>query len=82
MGGLISRRSLGWFLTVVGILWGIYGGGQFLVGLVRVVTEPERAGPALVAVTGALIFCVGALVAWGGRRLRRPERPHRLGAIR
>jgi len=67
----MSRSVFGWFLTVVGILWGIYGGGQFLVGAVRAISEPERTAPFALALTGALIFGLGALVAWGGRRLRR-----------
>lgn len=67
----MSRSIFGWFLTVVGVLWGIYGGGQFLVGVVRAISEPERTAPLVLALTGALIFGLGALVAWGGRRLRR-----------
>jgi hypothetical protein len=65
------RRLGGWLLTIAGILWGVYGGGQLLIGTILAIQGPDRSARAYVALTGAVIFAMGALAAWGGRRLRR-----------
>jgi hypothetical protein len=52
-------------------LCGIYGAIQFLIGAVPAIRGPERTVWGAVAITGALFFAVGALIAWVGRRLRR-----------
>jgi hypothetical protein len=67
----IVRRTGGWLLTVLGILWGVYGAIHLLLGVARAIHGPERTAPLGVALSGAAIFAAGAVVAWGGRRLRR-----------
>lgn len=64
-------RIAGWLLTVVGILWAIYGGFQFSLGVVHTIKGPERTAPLTDTLTGGVLFGMGAVVAWGGRRLRR-----------
>jgi hypothetical protein len=47
------------------------GAVQLVVGAVLEIQKPERAAPIGVALGGALIVAMGALAAWGGRRLRQ-----------
>jgi hypothetical protein len=65
------RGLFGWILTLVGIIVGVYGAIQLLIGVVAAVRGPELAPAIGVAVGGALIFGMGALIVWGGWRLRR-----------
>jgi hypothetical protein len=67
------RTLLGWILTILGIICGIYGAFQLLIGTVLAIRGPELAAPVGVMASGAVIFGTGALIAWGGRRLRRPR---------
>jgi hypothetical protein len=38
----IVRRTGGWLLTVLGILWGVYGAIHLLLGVARAIHGPER----------------------------------------
>jgi hypothetical protein len=67
----MPRGLFGWILTLVGIIVGVYGAIQLLIGVVAAVRGPEFAPAIGVAAGGALIFGMGALIVWGGRRLRR-----------
>jgi hypothetical protein len=60
----------GWFLTIVGVLWAIYGGSQVVLGVMLAVQSPQETGHLAGALSGAALFAAAALVAWGGRRLR------------
>jgi heme A synthase len=63
-------RLAGWFLTIVGVLWAVYGGAQVVLGLMLAVKSPQETGHLAGALSGAALFAAAALVAWGGRRLR------------
>ena len=63
-------RIAGWFLTIVGILWAIYGGAQVVLGVILAVQSPHETGHLAGAASGVGLFAAAALVAWGGRRLR------------
>jgi hypothetical protein len=67
---MMTLRIAGWFLTIVGIFWAIYGGSQLLLGVILAMKGPESTGHLSGALSGAVLFGVAALVAWGGRRLR------------
>jgi len=56
---------------LIGILWGVYGAIQLLLGVALAIHGPERAAPLGAVLSGAALFATGAIVAWGGRRLRR-----------
>jgi hypothetical protein len=61
----------GWFLSIVGVLWAIYGGSQVVLGAILAIQGPERTPHLVGAVGGALLVGVAALVTHGGRRLRK-----------
>ena len=63
-------RLAGWFLTIVGLLWAVYGGAQVVLGVMLAVKSPQETGHLSGALSGAALFVAAALVAWGGRRLR------------
>ena len=63
-------RIAGWFLTIVGVLWAIYGGAQLVLGVILALKNPQETGHLTGALSGAALFAAAALVAWGGRRLR------------
>ena len=63
-------RLAGWFLTIVGILWGIYGGSQVVLGVILAIKSPHETGHLSGALSGTALFAAAAMVAWGGRRLR------------
>jgi hypothetical protein len=65
------RVLVGWILTLVGIVVGVYGAIQFLLGVVAAGRGAELATAIGMTVGGAVSLGLGALVAWGGRRLRR-----------
>jgi hypothetical protein len=67
---MTALRIAGWFLTIVGLLWAIYGGSQLVLGLMLAVKSPQETGHLTGALSGAALFVAAALVAWGGRRLR------------
>ena len=74
-----ALRLAGWFLTIVGVLWAVYGGSQVVLGVMLAVKSPHETGHLAGALSGAALFVAAALVAWGGRRLRmsgagRPRR--------
>lgn len=65
-----ALRVAGWFLTIVGVLWAIYGGAQIVLGVILAVQSPHETGHLAGAASGLGLFAAAALVAWGGRRLR------------
>jgi hypothetical protein len=65
------RVLVSWILIVLGVVVGLYGAIQLLIGVVAAVRGPEPATGIGVAAGGALTFVAGALIAGGGRRLRR-----------
>jgi hypothetical protein len=67
----VALRLAGWFLSIVGVLWAIYGGSQVVLGAILAVQGPERTPHLIGAAGGALLVAVAALVTQGGRRLRR-----------
>ena len=67
---LKARRIAGWFLTIVGILWAVYGGAQVVLGLILAMKSPHETGHLAGAASGTALFAAAALVTWGGRRLR------------
>jgi hypothetical protein len=67
------RGLLGWILTIVGFILGIYGAIQLVIGAVIAIRGQEVAAHLGVAASGAVILGLGGLIAWGGRRLRRPR---------
>ena len=66
-----ALRIAGWFLTIVGVLWAVYGGSQLVLGVMLALQSPQEAGHLTGAASGAALFVAAALVAWGGRRLRK-----------
>jgi hypothetical protein len=67
----VALRLAGWFLSIVGILWAIYGGSQVVLGAILAIQGPERTPHLMGAVGGALLVGVAALITHGGRRLRK-----------
>jgi hypothetical protein len=65
-----ALRVAGWFLTIVGVLWAIYGGAQLVLGVILAVRSPQETGHLSGALSGAVLFAAAAMIAWGGRRLR------------
>ena len=65
-----TLRIAGWFLTIVGVLWAIYGGAQVVLGVILAIKSPQETGHLTGALSGTALFAAAALVAWGGRRLR------------
>jgi hypothetical protein len=65
-----ALRVAGWFLTIVGVLWAIYGGSQLVLGVILALKSPQETGHLTGALSGAALFVAAGLVAWGGRRLR------------
>jgi phosphotransferase system glucose/maltose/N-acetylglucosamine-specific IIC component len=67
------RGLIGWILTIGGIILGVSGAIQVLIGTVIAIRGQEVTAHLGVAAGGAVILGLGALIAWSGRRLRRPR---------
>jgi uncharacterized membrane protein required for colicin V production len=65
------RGLIGWILTLVGIVVGVYGAIQFLLGVVDAVREADPGSAVGLTAGGAVSLGLGVLIVWGGRRLRR-----------
>jgi hypothetical protein len=61
----------GWILTLVGIVVGVYGAIQVVIGVAAAARGTELATAIGLTAGGAVSFGLGALIVWGGRRLRR-----------
>jgi hypothetical protein len=79
--GAVMIAVLGGLLTIAGVLWGVYGLMGLTLGLYAGITGyPQHGLPAFgPAISGAVIFAMGAAAAWGGRRLRRVSSRPRSG---
>jgi hypothetical protein len=69
----VMRGVLGWILTVLGIVVAVYRAIQLLIGGVIAIRGEEVTAHLGVAASGVVILGLGASIAWGGLRLRRPR---------
>jgi hypothetical protein len=65
------RGLIGWILILAGIVVGVYGAIQFLLGVVAAVRGADPGTAIGLTAGGAVSLGLGALSAWAGRRLRR-----------
>jgi hypothetical protein len=65
------RVLIGWIFTLVGIVVGVYGAIQFLLGVVAAVRGADLDTAIGLTAGGAVSFGLGVLIVWGGRKLRR-----------